>query len=393
MYQVIQKDPALVLQGPQGLLRLYPVNENAVRVTQTGRDHFLSQPETENHTPVVLDKSPCPCYQVVEEAGAVTLKLKACSIRVDLATGALTYLAPTGEVLVREPRTGGRHLVETQVTRNIFSQDGELVELISSLRTRYEEQMEHYAFQNALAEIFKVIGRANKYIDENKPWALAKDEAQKPRLAHVLYNLLECVRLSAVLLTPFMPETCGKIFAQLGVDEGARTWESAGAWGLLPAGAAVSKGENLFPRIDVEKELAALDELQAAFLAAKLPHLDAMNAERRRIAARYLAEMHNPAVTLPAELPDCTHVWHIFAVRCADRNALEKHLNARGIGTNKHYPTPIHLQGAYAELGLGRGALPLAEEISATELSLPMFYGMTDAQVQAVIDAVNEFEG
>ena len=136
-----------------------------------------------------------------------------------------------------------------------------------------------------------------------------------------------------------------------------------------------------------------LDELQAAFLAAKLPHLDAMNAERRRIAARYLAEMHNPAVTLPAELPDCTHVWHIFAVRCADRSALEKHLNARGIGTNKHYPTPIHLQGAYAELGLGRGALPLAEEISATELSLPMFYGMTDAQVQAVIDAVNEFEG
>ena len=136
-----------------------------------------------------------------------------------------------------------------------------------------------------------------------------------------------------------------------------------------------------------------LDELQAALLAAKLPHLDAMNAERRRIAARYLAEMHNPAVTLPAELPDCTHVWHIFAVRCADRNALEKHLNARGIGTNKHYPTPIHLQGAYAELGLGRGALPLAEEISATELSLPMFYGMTDAQVQAVIDAVNEFEG
>ncbi len=104
-----------------------------------------------------------------------------------------------------------------------------------------------------------------------------------------------------------------------------------------------------------------LDELQAAFLAAKLPHLDAMNAARRRIAARYLAEMHNPAVTLPAELPGCTHVWHIFAVRCADRNA-RKHLNARGIGTNKHYPTPIHLQGAYAELGLGRGALPLAEK-------------------------------
>ncbi|MEW3585377.1 class I tRNA ligase family protein, partial [[Clostridium] symbiosum] len=152
--------------------------------------------------------------------------------------------------------------------------DVELIALAAGLRGRYEAQMEHYAFQDALVELFKLIGRANKYIDENKPWALAKDEAQKPRLAHVLYNLLECVRLSAVLLTPFMPETCGKIFAQLGVDEGARTWESAGAWGLLPAGAAVSKGENLFPRIDVEKELAALDELQAEARRAALPAVE-----------------------------------------------------------------------------------------------------------------------
>ena len=90
-----------------------------------------------------------------------------------------------------------------------------------------------------------------------------------------------------------------------------------------------------------------LDELQAAFLAAKLPHLDAMNAERRRIAARYLAGIDNPAVALPAVQPDCEHVWHIFAVRCKTRDALEKHLADRGIGTNKHYPTPIHLQGAY----------------------------------------------
>ena len=86
-------------------------------------------------------------------------------------------------------------------------------------------------------------------------------------------------------------------------------------------------------------------------------------------------------------------MWNFLGVRCAGRDALEKHLNDRGIGTNKHYPTPIHLQGAYAELGIPKGALPLAEEISATELSLPMFYGMTDAQVQAVIDAVNDFKG
>ena len=84
--------------------------------------------------------------------------------------------------------------------------DGELVELISSLRTRYEEQMEHYAFQNALAEIFKVIGRANKYIDENTPWTLARDmEANGARLARVMYNLLEVLRVSAILLTPLSP--------------------------------------------------------------------------------------------------------------------------------------------------------------------------------------------
>ena len=135
-----------------------------------------------------------------------------------------------------------------------------------------------------------------------------------------------------------------------------------------------------------------LDEMQAAFLAAKLPHLDAMNAQRRAIAARYFAGITNPAVILPTVMPGCEHVFHIFAVRCKNRDALEKHLNAQGIGTNKHYPTPIHLQGAYKELGIPAGALPLAEEISATELSLPMYYGMTDEQVTAVIDAVNSFK-
>ncbi len=134
-----------------------------------------------------------------------------------------------------------------------------------------------------------------------------------------------------------------------------------------------------------------LDELQAAFLAAKLPHLDRMNAARRDIAARYLAGITNPAVKLPAVASDCEPVWHVFAVRCEQRDALEAHLAAAGIGTNKHYPTPIHLQGAYAEWGLGPGSYPLAEQISATELSLPMYYGMTGAQVQAVIDAVNAF--
>lgn len=134
-----------------------------------------------------------------------------------------------------------------------------------------------------------------------------------------------------------------------------------------------------------------LDELQAAFLAAKLPHLERMNAARRAIASRYLEQVHNERIILPYVHPDADPVWHIFAVRCRERDALAEHLASRGIGTNKHYPIPIHLQGAYASLGLSRGAYPIAEEISATQLSLPMYYGMTEEEIASVIDALNAF--
>ncbi len=134
-----------------------------------------------------------------------------------------------------------------------------------------------------------------------------------------------------------------------------------------------------------------LDELQAAFLAAKLPHLERMNVERRRIADRYLAEINNPKVVLPTVGEDYVPVWHIFGVRCKDRDGLEKHLNERGIGTNKHYPIPMHLQDCYKDLGFKEGDFPIAEEISATELSIPMYYGMRDEEIQYVIDCINEF--
>ncbi len=137
--------------------------------------------------------------------------------------------------------------------------DGEIVSMSSHLRDLYEEQMEHYAFQNALVEIFKVISRCNKYIDETAPWVLAKEEANKPRLARVLYNLCEALRICAILLTPFMPSTSPKIYEQIGADASVTTWESAAAWGLLPACASVKKGETLFPRIDLAKELEALE--------------------------------------------------------------------------------------------------------------------------------------
>ena len=137
--------------------------------------------------------------------------------------------------------------------------DGELVSMASSLRDKYEEQMEKFAFQNALGEIFKVISRANKYIDENAPWVLAKDEAQKPRLARVLYNLLETVRICGGLLAPFMPDTSAEIAKRLGGAD--MTWDSLNVFGTLDREAATVAGPALFPRIDMEKELKELEEL------------------------------------------------------------------------------------------------------------------------------------
>lgn len=134
-----------------------------------------------------------------------------------------------------------------------------------------------------------------------------------------------------------------------------------------------------------------LDELQAAFLSAKLPHLERVTEERRRIANRYLAEIKKEKVFLPTVPDYAVPVWHIFGIRCQERDRLEKWLNDNGIGTNKHYPIPMHLQACYKDLGFGTGDYPIAEEISKTELSIPMYYGMTDEEVEYVIRIINEF--
>jgi methionyl-tRNA synthetase len=155
--------------------------------------------------------------------------------------------------------------------------DGELIGLAAGLRSRYEEQMESCAPHNALSEVFKVIQRANKYIDETAPWALAKDmDANGARLAHVLYNLLEATRICGILLTPFMPDSMDKLFVQIGAGTDVQTWDSAAVWGALSETVTVTKGENLFPRIDMDK---AIEELEAAAEAAKKAALPAVEVE------------------------------------------------------------------------------------------------------------------
>jgi len=140
-------------------------------------------------------------------------------------------------------------------------EDDELIALTGKLHKTYEKQMEAYAFQNALSEIFKVTSRANKYIDETTPWILAKDENNNERLAAVLYNLLETVRICTILLMPVMPESCKKILTQIGAPEEAVCFDSTKNFGILPKTVKVNKGDIIFPRLDASKELKELAEV------------------------------------------------------------------------------------------------------------------------------------
>ncbi|MCM1226445.1 MAG: methionine--tRNA ligase [Clostridium sp.] len=139
--------------------------------------------------------------------------------------------------------------------------DDELIEQVSALERKVDVCMNRIQLQNALIEIFNVVSRANKYIDETAPWVLAKDEANKPRLAAVLYNLLDAVRVISALLYPFMPTTMPKVWKQIGADKDSVSYKNAGKSGVLPKNVKVKKGDVLFPRIDVEKEIDELNKL------------------------------------------------------------------------------------------------------------------------------------
>lgn len=215
---------------------------------------------------------------------------------------------------------------------------------------------------------------------------------------HNLYIIEDCAQAHGATYK-------GKVIGSFGDVAGFSFYPGKNLGALGDAGATVTNNKELADKVRAlgnygsdykyhhiyKGNNSRLDELQAAFLSAKLPHLDKVNEDRRKTAKKYLDGMHNPEVILPYVPEYANPVWHIFGVRCQRRDELEKFLNAAGIGTNKHYPIPMHLQECYKDLGFKEGDFPIAEEISATELSLPMYYGMTDEEVQYVIDKVNEF--
>lgn len=215
---------------------------------------------------------------------------------------------------------------------------------------------------------------------------------------HNLYVIEDCAQAHGAKYK-------GKVVGSFGDAAGFSFYPGKNLGALGDAGAVVTSNEVLAQKIRAlgnygsdykyhhiyKGNNSRLDELQAAFLSVKLVHLNRMNKERQRIANKYLEGIKNEKVILPT-IPDYAEpVWHIFGVRCKERLQLEKYLNDHGIGTNKHYPIPMHLQECYKDLGFRKGDMPIAEEISGTELSLPMYYGMRDDEICYVIDVINSW--
>ena len=233
-----------------------------------------------------------------------------------------------------------------------------------------------------------VVHLYGRVVDMDAVWAIAKK--------HGLKVIEDSAQAHGV-------EYKGKRAGNLGDASGFSFYPGKNLGALGDAGAVTTSDEELAKRVaalgnygsvkkyqhDFLGENSRLDELQAAFLDVKLKHLDAWTAERKRIAKIYYEKINNPKIILPEYTEN--NVYHVFPVFCEERDKLQAFLDEKGVHTLIHYPIPMHLQGAYKSLGFKKGDFPIAERISSEELSIPLYPGLTDDQIQYIIDCINAF--
>ncbi|MBE6880779.1 MAG: DegT/DnrJ/EryC1/StrS family aminotransferase [Ruminococcaceae bacterium] len=200
----------------------------------------------------------------------------------------------------------------------------------------------------------------------------------------------------------------GKRVGGFGIAAGFSFYPGKNLGALGDSGAVVTNDDQLAEKVRMLRNYGSsrkyhhdylgtnsrLDELQASFLRVKLTQLDKWNAERNRIADIYIEKINNPLIKMPLPSDDDHYtVWHIFPVLCEQRDKLQAYLSEKGIGTLSHYPVPMHMQKAYASLGIAEGELPNAEKISSCELSIPLYYGLSDEEIEYIVEALNSFKG
>ena len=243
----------------------------------------------------------------------------------------------------------------------------------------------HKEIRENLIDDFKQVLDSNWFIggEENKKFEQSFADYQKRRYCIGCGNGLDAIMLS---------------LKALGITKGDEVIIPSNTFIATALAVSYTGAIPVFvePRIDtynINPELIE-EKITEKTKAIVVVHLYGQPAEMDsicEIAERYLNEIKKSEILLPKVIENVEPVWHIFAVRCKDRDKLELFLNEQGIGTNKHYPIPLHLQKAYEKLNISKGTYPIAEEISETELSIPMYYGMSNDEIRYVIDALNQF--
>jgi len=214
----------------------------------------------------------------------------------------------------------------------------------------------------------------------------------------------------------FVVEDCAQSHGAMENGKQCGTFGDIGCFSFYPSknlgafgdgGAITTNDEELAQRVRVFRNYGSekryynmvvgtnsrLDEIQAGFLRVRLPHLDEVTKERHNICTRYLNELKNENIVLPEVCDGVTTVWHQFVIKVKSRQALIDYLNEREIGTIVHYPIPPHLAEAYKYLNIPKGRLPITERYADEVLSVPLYNGMTEEELDYVIDAINSWEG